>query len=202
MAYFVEYRIRAVTRFIVTRCEISADLGKEGEVLTTSEVASDFSNLGQATKVGEALARGESSAKFFPYEGPPPGKVMRCKAVMTHKTPNVSLAYVWREEDAPGRYTATPYEYEQKGEKRSSVTITLDPTDPANYRQDGVNVCFAAVWGGQDPEDGKNACRENRIFADATPNVTFNATVRNNAVTDRMEVGEEFYVDFIPAPKQ
>jgi hypothetical protein len=64
-----------------------------------------------------------------------------------------------------------------------------------------VNLAFAAVWGGQDPTDGKNACRENRIFADATPSLTFNATVRNPSVTDTMEPGQEYYVDFIPAPK-
>ncbi len=188
-----EYRVRAVTRYLVTQHE-------DGRTQEVGEFAA--SEVAGAVAAALAIARRENGqeAVFIPYEGPPPGKVMRCKVVLTSKQPNVSLAYVGREEDAPGRYTLKPWEYERYGKKESGVSIELDPSDPANYRQDGISVGFSAVWGGT-AEDGKNACRENRIFADATPSFTIAGTIRNADVTSQLNVGEEFYVDFVPAPK-
>lgn len=197
MSMKLEYRVRPVTRYIVTKHRTRED--GSGCVDECAEVNS----LKGANLIAEGLAAAQDErieTSVIPLNEPP-GRTMRCKAVLTQKRPNVALVHVYRVEDAPGRYTEEPWSSERHGKIDSGVTIKLDPTDPLNYRQDGVDLAFAAVWGGQDPADGKNACHENRIFADATPSLNFTATVRNASVTDRLEVGQEYYVDFIPAPK-
>lgn len=46
-------------------------------------------------------------------------------------------------------------------------------------------------------------CRgeDNKAWAAATPNGQIEMTVLNKVAADALLVGEEFYVDFIPAPK-
>lgn len=184
----LEFRVRAVTRFIVT---------EHDPVAKTTTTIAEVEGGGTANAIAEAFAAsanagaGELRARAVPITDSPPGKAMRCKVVLTGKTANI---WPLSGPDVPGRKTE---EINSQGRPYTRP----DPTDPANFRMDGVNLSFAAVWGGQDPVDGKNACHENRIFADATPSLTFNATVRNQGVTDALETGQEFYVDFIPAPK-
>jgi hypothetical protein len=178
----IEYRVRAVTRYVVTRHD------PDHPGATTSQIG-EYGAAELAGGVAAALALAErenngAEAVFIPYEGPPPGKVMRCKVTLSAMQPNVHLVY----HETGGR--RVPH----------ADGTTPDQTDPMNYVQDGVNVHFNAVWAGQ-AEDGGNAARENRIFAFASPHVEFRATVRNKDVTDKLEVGRQYYVDFIPAPE-
>ena len=186
-----EWRVRAVTRYIVTKF-VQSSPSEPG----ASNTFGEYEELAAAENVARAMAAEERGicptwdVSAPPYVGPGPGKVMRCKVVMSDKRPNVHLQY----HDPKGRMI-------EHRDGSGHGHLRADAQDPANYTQDGVNVSFHAVWGGQDPVDGKNACRENRIFADATPSLTFSATVRNPSVTDQLTVGDEFYVDFTPAPK-
>lgn len=182
MSKQIEYRVRAVTRYVVTQHEGSTQ--EVGE-FTASELAS-----GVAAAL--ALARRErgDDAVFVPYEGPPPGKAMRCKLVMIDKKPYASLQ--WGGE-AKGRT-------EPRTNDQGREYIWVDPGDPANYVVDGEFVDFAAVWGGQ-AADGANAVRENRIFSDATPSFRASGHIRNQGALAALAVGQEYYVDFIPAPK-
>lgn len=196
----IEYRVVPVTRYLVTKHRIRDD----GST-ATGDMGVEVETLRNANFLAEALASREpfeaesGIVSVVPFNEAP-GRAMRCKVVLADKRPNVMLAYVPHGEKPPGRYTEEPYSYPRGKETIEGVSMKLDPTDPANYRQDGVSLAFSAVWGGQ-AADGKNACTENRIFADATPCLSFSAVVRNASVTDQLEPGQEYYVDFIPAPK-
>lgn len=54
-----------------------------------------------------------------------------------------------------------------------------------------IKYKFAAVYS-NDPE------HENKVFWDATPNISFEMTVRNEAA-QLFEPGIEYYMDFTPA---
>lgn len=178
----VEFRVRAVTRYVVTG-KIGADSPHE---------KGEYANAATANQVAEALAahfpKDGYDVQAFPYEGPPPGKVMRCKVRLDVKIPAVQLI---QDGSAGGRMIET-----EGGRKYP------DNSDPANYRQDGENLTFNAVWGGADPVDGYNACHENRIFSKMSPHVNFQALVRNPDVLAALKQGAEYYVDFIEAPKR
>lgn len=58
-------------------------------------------------------------------------------------------------------------------------------------------VEFGAVWEGS-PE--KQAESENAIFGQQTPQARFDATIRNQAVIDKLQPGKKYYVTFTEAP--
>src|SRR5256885_12899482 len=68
----------------------------------------------------------------------------------------------------PPRSTLFPY-----------TTLFRSPADPENYRLDGEHLQFHGVHAGP-AEDGKNAVIENRIFGDATPHFSVDATDRKS----------------------
>lgn len=176
----------------VTICVLTL---KNGFKTTGVSAAVSLDNFNE--DLGKKIAREKAVGEIWPlaayllqetlHQGAQPA-VMRCKVTLQSKTPNVHLQH----HQPKGRLIEHPH---SSGEAYTAP----DPQDPANYVQDGVGLSFCAVWGGQDPEDGKNACRENRIFSDATPSLHFSAVVRNAAVTAMLEVGRDYYVDFIPA---
>lgn len=179
-----EYRVRAVTRYVVTHHE-------DGRTQEVGEfVASEL-----ASGVGAALAiahreRGDE-AVFVPYEGPPPGKVMRCKVVMHDRQVNIAFA-----NDGEGKPLGRVI---TRGEGKYAHEAP-DPMDPTNWRGDGEKIRFGAVCAGFD-KNGVANVEENRIFGYWSPSVTFEAVVRNEEVLRNLQLGAEYYVDFIPAPK-
>jgi hypothetical protein len=207
MTKSIEYRVRAVTRYVVTRNMSDPDNGAG-----SNETRGEFENANLADTVMTALASQERAwnhqkekeeipIAVIPYEGPPPGKVMRCKVSLWGKTPNVVPA---RDEkgNPPGRiieverkaYRAKP------GEPETYLETTADESDPANYKADGENLTFGVVCAGFD-EKGNANVEENRIFGYWSPNVKMEMTVRNANVLAVLEKGAEYYVDFTPAPK-
>lgn len=56
---------------------------------------------------------------------------------------------------------------------------------------------FGVAKSGAYPEDGSD---ENNSFARWTPSVSFDMHIANPALVGTFEVGDTFYVDFIPAP--
>lgn len=201
MTKTVEYRVRAITRYIVTRHELEEseiDGGTAGSTRTMGE----FDSPTLALAIGTALADQERKIIGAPDAPATPtlvtfhgvehkvGAVMRAKVVLADRRQNVQL--MWGG-DAKGRT-------EPRLNDQGREYIWVDPTDPANYRMDGESLTFGAVWGGA-AADGKNACLENRIFGDATPSFNLHAHVRNPGALVGLEKGAEYYVDFIPAPK-
>jgi hypothetical protein len=67
----------------------------------------------------------------------------------------------------------------------------------ANQSEPMVKVEFGAVWEGS-PE--KQAESENAIFGKQTPQARFDATIRNQAVIDKLQPGKKYYVTFTEAP--
>lgn len=61
----------------------------------------------------------------------------------------------------------------------------------------GGQVKMGAVWHGSTE---KQAQSENAVFGEATPMAGFTATIRNQAVFDKLHVGSQYYVDFTEAP--
>lgn len=181
----VEYRVRAVTRYIVTAHDDTSTT-EVGEY-RASELAS-----GAAAALALAERTNGANAVFVPYEGPPPGKVMRCKVSMTDRRVNVASAT-----DDKGVYLGRMIE---RPDGREGTYKSADPTDPTNWRPDGEHIRFAAVCAGFD-KDGVANVEENRIFGYWSPSVTFEAVVRNEDVLRNLQLGAEYYVDFIPAPK-
>lgn len=59
----IEYRVRPVTRYIVTRYHSDTDGGPSGV-----ETIGEFDNLGRADVVGAALANSEQGASFATIE--------------------------------------------------------------------------------------------------------------------------------------
>jgi hypothetical protein len=59
------------------------------------------------------------------------------------------------------------------------------------YQPDAAVITLAAVTRGQD----------NKAWAAATPTANLNMTILNAAAADLFELGEEYYLDFTPAPK-
>jgi hypothetical protein len=57
---------------------------------------------------------------------------------------------------------------------------------------------FGVAKDGAYPEDGSD---ENNSFARWSPSVSMDLHVANPALVGTFEVGDTFYVDFIPAPK-
>lgn len=182
----IEYRVRAVTRFIVTK----HDPDKE----TTDKVCEvDAQYVANRIAEGLALEKLENGreAVAVPLHEALPGKVMRCKVFLGARQAN--LAYANYENGTPRGRTITHGE----GERASVVP---DPTDPANWRGDGEQLSFYAVCAGFNPQGVPNV-EENRIFGYWSPSVEMKMTVRNQAVLDALEQGAEYYVDFTPAPK-
>lgn len=181
MSHEIEYRVRAVTRYTVT-----------AHTAGTTKSVGEFDALELASGVGAALALayregGHGEATFTPYEGPLPGKVMRCKVVLHTRIPQWGANI-----DTDGNYLGRTID--NGGYKRP------DPTDPANVKPDGDRLMFGAVCGSFD-KDGNNAVEENRIFGYWSPSFSIDGHVRNQAVLANLEQGAEYYVDFTPAPK-
>lgn len=181
----IEYRVRAVTRYVVTQHE-------EGRTQEIGEYAATELAGGVAAALSIARRERGDDAVFVPYEGPPPGKVMRCKVVMTDRQVNVASAV-----DEKGDYLGRMVDREYGDGKTYKSPDTMDP---ANWRPDGEKIRFGAVCAGFD-KDGVANVEENRIFGYWSPSVTFEAIVRNEQVLRNLQVGAEYYVDFIPAPK-
>lgn len=59
----------------------------------------------------------------------------------------------------------------------------------------GEKLTFDAVAASTYPEDGTD---ENNTFAKYSPSATFTIDCRNPNLFGKFEVGEEYYVDFIP----
>ena len=66
----------------------------------------------------------------------------------------------------------------------------------------GVTVQFGAVY---EPDDKKRTdpANENSIFGKFTPHGSFVATIYNPHLVEQLPkmLGQEFYIDFSPAPK-
>jgi len=186
----LEYRVRAVTRYVVTEHTLVG-----GESKGTSECG-EFKTADQANLAAHGLAfayRGEGTSYNFPYEGPPPGKVMRCKVVLHGRQQAWGEAPRDANGKPPGRYEERPWE----SGGRSGVFIYADPTDPANIVLDGETLQFSAVC----PPSCGGSAPENAIFGQYTPNFDLRAHVRNPDVLATLEQGREYYVDFTPAPR-
>lgn len=67
----------------------------------------------------------------------------------------------------------------------------------ANQTEPMVKVEFGAVWEGTTE---KQAASENAIFGHQTPQARFDATIRNQAVIDKLVPGKRYYVTFTEAP--
>lgn len=183
----IEYRVRAVTRYVVTQHE-------DGRTQEIGEyVASELAS-GAAAALAAFRREHEDGkdAVFVPYEGPPPGKVMRCKVSMFDRRVNVASAT-----DDKGACLGRMID---RADGRGGTYKAPDPTDPANWRPDGEHIRFGAVCAGFDANGVANV-EENRIFGFWSPSVNFDAVVRNEDVLRNLELGAEYYVDFIPAPK-
>lgn len=181
-----EYRVRAVTRYIVTRnCEHG------------TEELGEHANLALANEAGEAMAKAQQAAdpdRSVTFHGihQKHGAVMRCKVSLFDRMVNIAAAT-----DGEGKYLGRMIE---KPDSRGGTYKTPDPQDPANWRPDGEKLRFAAVCAGFDANGVANV-EENRIFGHWSPSVNFEAVVRNQSVLEKLELGGEYYVDFIPAPK-
>ena len=171
----IEYRVRAVTRYIVTRHE-NGSLGEPGS--GSLKEFGEFPRADLADTVATGLADQErrlTSAEptdvyAIAYAGPPPGRVMRCKVTLTHRAPAWKLAE-W------GKGTS----------------------DPANLTWDGESLTFHAICP-PTCNGAPNASPENAIFGEFTPMFALSAQVRNQDVLDALERGRDYYVDFTPAP--
>lgn len=170
---------------VLTVCVLTL---KNGYKVLGQSASADPDNFN--AELGEKIARDKAISEIWPLAGfmlrdslhrgdhPP---VMRCKVQLADKTANVDLIHG---PDAPGRTEV------RTNDQGREYTWT-DPTDPLNYRFDGARLSFTAVWESPAPDDPDraNAARENRIFTDATPSIEFRATVRNQAVLDRLAAG-------------
>lgn len=181
----IEYRVRAVTRYIVTK----HDPERESTDLVC-EVSAQYVANRIATGLALEKLENDREAVAIPMDAPPPGKAMRCKLVLVDKKPYAQLI------TGPAAKGRTEIRTNDQGRDYTWV----DPGDPANYYIDGEFVDFTAVWGGS-AADGGNAAMENRIFGDATPNFRASGYVRNQGALANLSVGEEYYVDFTPARK-
>lgn len=183
----VEYRVRAVTRFVVTEHDPVNN--------TTTQIA-EVDGGGTANLIAETFAAatnaaGHQPAKAVPVTDALPGKVMRCKVTLSSRMANVTWAI--GEDGKPLGRTV------MQGEGKYAHEAP-DSRDPANWRPDGENLGFYAVCAGFDANGVPNV-EENRIFGYWSPNVEMKMTVRNQTVLDALEQGREYYVDFTPAPK-
>jgi hypothetical protein len=190
MTQELEYRVRAVTRFIVT---------EHDPVAKATTTIAEVDGGGTANTIAEAFAAaananpaGQLRARAVQITDAPPGKVMRCKVSMIDRRVNVASGL-----DEKGDYLGRMVE---RPDGRGGVYKSPDPTDPANWRPDGEHIRFGAVCAGFD-KDGNANVEENRIFGYWSPSVNFDAVVRNEIVLQNLELGGEYYVDFIPAPK-
>lgn len=59
------------------------------------------------------------------------------------------------------------------------------------YNPDAIDVKLAAVCRGED----------NKAWASATPNGSMTMSILNGAASEQFVLGDEFYLDFTPAPK-
>lgn len=60
-------------------------------------------------------------------------------------------------------------------------------------------VKMSAVYKNK-PNVNGNACLENHVFGQYTPNATLQMNIQNPDAFAQFEPGKEFYVDFSPAP--
>jgi hypothetical protein len=178
----VEYRVRAVTRYIVTAHDDTS----------TKEVG-EFKAVELAAGAAAALAFAErengANAVFIPYEGALPGKVMRCKVVLHGREQAVSLA----------DWTKAKGNTEVRKNYQDRDYTWVDPADPANYVMDGERLRFGAVC---PPTCDPNGAEENLIFGQYTPSFDLTTHVRNEGVLAALERGRAYYVDFTPAPQE
>lgn len=69
-----------------------------------------------------------------------------------------------------------------------------------SYPVGAIGVEMSAVYETKDGVQGQ-ACQENKIFGDATPSGSFNATIVNPEAAKQFEIGKSYYLDFHPAPE-
>ena len=69
--------------------------------------------------------------------------------------------------------------------------------DKDNNQLPCAQVRFGAVWEGTSE---KQAMSENAIFGHWTPCASFDATIMNPTVLDRLVPGKKYYVSFTEAP--
>ena len=160
-----EVRVRALTRFIVTAHDGSG----------THEIG-EYAELATAERVAQSLARtselnGCEPAKYVPYGGALPGRVMRCKVTLT------SRSNAFKRKD--GGWSTQ--------------------NEPDEVVLDGEHLQFAAICP-PTCNSAPNASPENAIFGEYTPSFNLSCHVRNGGVLDALERGADYYVDFTPAP--
>ncbi len=87
-------------------------------------------------------------------------------------------------------------------ERKMRAKVRVGAIIPGNPQHDGnpteALTLFGVAKSGAYPEDGSD---ENNSFARWSPSVTFSMHIANPDLVGTFEVGDTFYVDFIPAPK-
>ena len=81
---------------------------------------------------------------------------------------------------------------------RAKVRVSAILPYQTEGKTHSVRLMFAGVSASTYPEDGMD---ENNTFAKWSPSVVFDMQVTNPALMDAFEVGDTFYVDFLPVPK-
>lgn len=64
-----------------------------------------------------------------------------------------------------------------------------------------VQEIAKTTWGGRLKMQVVTRGEDNKQWASATPSGELNLTIRNDLALEVFDVGDEFYVDFTPAPK-
>lgn len=170
-----DFRVRAVTRYVVTSCAINDDEGSTAKHSTSPVEMGVYTDSDTASRVARSLAAVEcingGTAEAFPWEGPPPGKVMRCKVTLNNRV------QAWKSADGSWKVD-----------------------DPTKIVGDGAFLSFSAVCP-PTCNSAPNASPENAIFGEFTPSFTLTCHVRNEDVLEALERGRDYYVDFTPAPQ-
>lgn len=168
-------RERYVTDDALTICILTL---KNGFKVTGESAAADPANFNE--ELGRKIARDKAVAEIWPLAGfllreelhrRDHPAVMRCKVVLG------SRMHAFRPKD--GSWRTDP--------QASEVVL------------DGEQLHFGAVCP-PTCNSGPDASPENLIFGEMTPNFSLTCHVRNAAVLERLERGQAYYVDFIPAP--
>lgn len=82
-------------------------------------------------------------------------------------------------------------------EKKMRAKMRVAAIVPAFGGTEALTMCGVAKSSSY-PEDGSD---ENNTYARYSPSATFQLHLANPALVGTFEVGDTFYVDFIPAPK-
>ena len=82
--------------------------------------------------------------------------------------------------------------------RRQEIMRPVDKTDdhPAGYMSTGVPMREVTMFASYDVSIAK----ENKSFADATPNGTMTFTLSNPALADEFKPGQAYYVEFTAVP--